>query len=146
MKFGPFIGFNYWQEEAEAFGARCNRDDVAGAFCGPPGSIVVPFSTKVITNQASWAALRLGAEMKVRLWDRLSFIGDAAVLPAGYLWKRTAIISAGISALAPMSRIRASAGATSSKANSLRQDARLVARQRRALLVRRDQWQHQIRA
>jgi hypothetical protein len=24
--------------------------------------------------------------MKVRLWDRLSFIGDAAVLPAGYLW------------------------------------------------------------
>lgn len=45
----PLIGFNYWQEEAEAFGARCNRDDLAGAFCGPPSSIVVPFSTKVIT-------------------------------------------------------------------------------------------------
>jgi hypothetical protein len=82
---GPFIGFNYWQEEAEAFGARCNRDDVAAAFCGPPGSIAVPFSTKVITDQASWAALRLGAEMKVRLWNRLSLIGDAAALPVAYL-------------------------------------------------------------
>ena len=30
----PFIGFNYWQETVNGFGARCNSDDVGGFFCG----------------------------------------------------------------------------------------------------------------
>jgi hypothetical protein len=70
VTIGPFVGFNYLQETAEGFGARCNPDDVGGLFCGPPGSFAVPFSTQVITNEANWASLRLGAELKVRLWDR----------------------------------------------------------------------------
>ncbi|HZP09389.1 hypothetical protein [Methyloceanibacter sp.] len=84
--FGPFAGFNYWQETAIAHGARCNPDDVGGAFCGPPGFIEVPFSTKVIRNQANWASLRLGAELRMRFWDRLSLIADAAALPVAYVW------------------------------------------------------------
>lgn len=118
VTFGPFIGFNYWQEEAEAFGARCNRDDLAGAFCGPPGSIVVPFSTKVITNQASWAALRLGAEMKVSLRDRLSFIGDAAALPAAYLWNEDSHHLRRDLGLGPNIEDQGIGWATSSKASS----------------------------
>lgn len=85
VTIGPFVGFNYLQETAEGFGARCN-DDVGGLFCGPPGSFAVPFSTQVITNEANWASLRLGAELKVRLWDRLTLVGDAAVLPVAYVW------------------------------------------------------------
>lgn len=82
----PFIGFNYWEESVDGFGARCNRDDVGGLFCGSPGSVAVPFSTKVINNTAMWSSLRLGAELKARLWDRLTLRGDAAFLPVAYLW------------------------------------------------------------
>jgi len=82
----PFVGFNYWQETVNGFGARCNADDVGGAFCGPPGSVAVPFSTEVISNKASWSSLRLGAEFKARFWDRLTLRGDAAILPVAYLW------------------------------------------------------------
>jgi hypothetical protein len=86
LTVGPFIGFSFWQETAEAFGARCNKDQVGGEFCGPPGFIEVPFSTKVITNEANWSALRLGTEMRLKLFDRLTLIGDAAILPAAYVW------------------------------------------------------------
>jgi hypothetical protein len=82
---GPFIGFNLQQEDDETYGIRCKADDVGGAFCGPAGSIAVPFSTKVIGNEADWAALRLGGEMQVKLYDRFTFIGDAAILPIDYL-------------------------------------------------------------
>lgn len=86
VTLGPLVGFNFWQETAEAFGVRCNPDDVGGLFCGPPGSVPIPFSGQVITNEANWASLRLGAELKVRLWDRLTLVGDAAVLPVAYVW------------------------------------------------------------
>lgn len=85
ITLGPFVGFNLWQEETEAHGLRCKPDDVGGAFCGPAGSVVVPFSTKVIGNEADWAALRLGGELQVKLYDRFTFIGDAAILPIDYL-------------------------------------------------------------
>jgi hypothetical protein len=86
VTFGPFVGFNFWQETATAFGARCNRDDVDGAVCGPPGFIAVPFSTKAIQNEPNWASLRLGGELRVKLWNRLSLIADAAALPVAYVW------------------------------------------------------------
>ena len=84
--FSPLIGFNFWQETATAYGARCNKDDIGGALCGTPGTVVVPFSTEVIENQANWSSLRLGAEVKAKLWNRLSVIGEAAVLPVAYVW------------------------------------------------------------
>lgn len=84
--FSPFIGFNFWQETAMAYGARCNADDVGGGVCGTPGIVVVPFSTEVIENEANWSSLRLGAELKAKLWNRLSVIGEAAVLPVAYVW------------------------------------------------------------
>jgi len=80
------LASTYWEESVDAYGARCNRDDVGGFFCGPPGSIAVPFSTKVINNTSQWSSLRLGAELKAKLWDRLTLRGDAAILPVAYLW------------------------------------------------------------
>lgn len=110
----PFISFNYWEESVDGYGACCNRDDVGGFFCGPPGSIAVPFSTKVITNTAQWSSLRLGAEMKAKLWNRLTLRGDAAFLPVACLH----YLCAATSDPCPISRTAAPAGAISSKARS----------------------------
>ena len=68
-----------------AYGARCNKDQVGGAYCGPPGSMAVPFGTEVINNKSMWSSLRLGTEATARLLDRVTFRGDAAFLPAAYL-------------------------------------------------------------
>lgn len=81
----PFIGFNFWQEHALAYGVRCNRNDVGNVDC-PDGDVVVPFSTKVIGNEENWASLRLGGELRMTFWDRLTLIGDAAILPVTYVW------------------------------------------------------------
>ncbi len=72
----PFLGFNYWEESMSAYGARCNPDQVGGVFYGPPGSMAVPFGTKVINNRSMWSSLRLGTEVTARLLDRLTFRGD----------------------------------------------------------------------
>ena len=32
-----------------------------------------------------WSALRLGGEVKARLWDRLTVMGEAAILPVTYV-------------------------------------------------------------
>lgn len=85
LSLSPFIGYNYWQETAAGYGARCNSDDVGGAFCGAPGDVVVPYSIKVIENKAMWSSLRLGGEVKARLWNRLTVMGEAAVLPVAYV-------------------------------------------------------------
>lgn len=82
----PFVGFNMWKESVDAFGARCLKDEVQGAFCGPPGHVAVPFTTKVIHNETNWASLRLGAEVQKKLTDRISFVGDFALLPGAYVW------------------------------------------------------------
>lgn len=81
----PFIGFNFWQEHPLGYGIRCNRDAVDNIAC-PQGDVVVPFSTKVIGNEENWASLRLGGELRMTFWDRLTLIGDAAILPVAYVW------------------------------------------------------------
>jgi hypothetical protein len=85
LSLSPFIGYNYWQETATGYGARCNPDDIDGAVCGAPGEVVVPFTTEVIKNKAMWSALRLGGEVKAKLWSRLTVMGEAAILPVTYV-------------------------------------------------------------
>lgn len=85
LVISPFVGFNYWQESMSAYGVRCNRDDVGGAYCGAPGTMVVGFGTEAINNKSMWSSLRLGTEITARLLDRVTFRGDAAFLPAAYL-------------------------------------------------------------
>ena len=86
LKLTPFVGFNMWQETVDAFGARCLKDEVQGAFCGPPGRVAVPFTTKVIHNETNWASLRLGTGVETKLTDRVTFVGDFALLPGAYVW------------------------------------------------------------
>ena len=85
VSVSPFMGLNLWQEQIEAWGARCKPDDVDGATCGPAGSIAVPFTTEVIADTEGFAGFRLGGELQVKLYDRVTFIGDAAILPYAYI-------------------------------------------------------------
>lgn len=87
VSVSPFVGFNYWYEQAMAHGVRCNPDDVppSESFCPFTGRVVIPYSQKVIRNEANWASIRLGAEIKVKLWDRLTLIADAAGVPYAYV-------------------------------------------------------------
>ena len=107
VSVSPFAGFNLWQEQIEASGARCRPDDVGGAFCGPAGSIAVPFTTKVISDTEGFAGLRLGGELQVKLYDRITFIGDAASCLTLLSTTRTAIAERG-SGPAPTLRISGS--------------------------------------
>lgn len=81
----PFLGVNYWNELINAYGLRCNPDDVGGVNCGSPGDVTVPFSTKVISDDISWVSLRLGVEASAKLFDRFIITGEAVWLPATLL-------------------------------------------------------------
>lgn len=144
VTLGPFAGFNFWQEMAEGYGARCNPDDIGGALCGPPGSFAVPFSTQVIENEANWASLRLGAELKVRLWDRLTLVGDAAVLPVACL-ERGQPFAPLRSRTGSQHRVaRHGLGLSARRRDQARHHAVLGDRRRRALLVCRGRRQDRL--
>jgi hypothetical protein len=80
----PFIGFNYWEETFDGYGARCEGGTIDGVPC-TPGAVVVPFSDHVISGDVAWASLRLGAGLTAKFWDRLTLRADAALLPVAYL-------------------------------------------------------------
>jgi hypothetical protein len=147
LTVGSLAGFNFWQETQVGFGARCNRDDVDGAVCGPPGFIEVPFSTKVIRNQPNWASLRLGAELRVRLWDRLSLIADAAALPVAYVWNEDShYLRKDIGTVPNIVDRGDRLGLPARGRSPLCPHTKLEARRRRALLVRRRRRQYRVRS
>ncbi|MGK2921662.1 MAG: autotransporter outer membrane beta-barrel domain-containing protein [Methyloceanibacter sp.] len=82
--FSPFVGFNYWEETLDAFGARCETGSVDGLPC-TPGSLLIPFSEQSASGEVSWSSLRLGAELTAKFSDRLTLRADAAILPVAYL-------------------------------------------------------------
>jgi hypothetical protein len=84
IRYGAFVGYHYWHESMTAFGVVCNADQVANAFCGPAGAVVVPFGTPVVTFDTTWNAIRLGADVRVQVWDRVSISAEAAWVP--YAW------------------------------------------------------------
>jgi hypothetical protein len=81
VRLGAFVGYHHWNEKVHAFGVRCNPDDVGGAFCGPPGAVVVPFTTNVISNEVEWNSLRIGLSGEARLTRQLKIAGEAAWVP-----------------------------------------------------------------
>jgi hypothetical protein len=80
VRFGAFIGYQYWQEKATAYGARCQQDDVFGFFC-PLGRVVVPFTVPGIIYEPTWHAVRLGVEGKMKVTPQLSLSGEIAGVP-----------------------------------------------------------------
>lgn len=80
-RVGLFVGYLYWNEQVHGFGIRCNPDDIGGVFCGPPGSLPIPFSTNVITNSVQWNALRLGLAADADLTPKINLNAEIAYLP-----------------------------------------------------------------
>ncbi|MGI9383855.1 MAG: hypothetical protein ACR2PO_11935 [Methyloligellaceae bacterium] len=85
FSISPLVGVSFWRENVIAKGVQCNADDLGGLFCGAPGQVVIPFGTQVITNEQDWTSLRIGAEARATLFDKLTLIADVAVLPIAYL-------------------------------------------------------------
>lgn len=81
LKVRAFLGYHYWNENVPTYGGQCNPDNVGGIVCGPPGSIVVPFTTKFISNDATWHSVRLGLGAEANLDERWSIAGEAAFIP-----------------------------------------------------------------
>jgi len=81
IRIGAFVGYHYWRERMTAFGSRCNPDDVQNVFCGPAGSVEVPFTTPGVTYETVWKAARIGGEAKIRLYDRWTVDSEIAIVP-----------------------------------------------------------------
>lgn len=78
---GVFVGYQYIHDDYLAKGARCNADDFGGAFCGAPGTQVIPAGNRAIRNEVAWHLLRLGVEGSYEIFDRLTLSGEAAIIP-----------------------------------------------------------------
>jgi hypothetical protein len=68
---GVFVGFHYWNERLDAFGASFTVG----------GLPTIPDSEIVITNHVTWRALRAGITSMARLGGRTRFTIDAALVP-----------------------------------------------------------------
>jgi hypothetical protein len=68
---GFFIGFNYWSERLDAYGARFT--------VGPP--LTIPDSVLVITNDVTWRSLRVGLTSTGRLNPETRLRFDLALVP-----------------------------------------------------------------
>lgn len=80
MRFGAFIGYQYWQEKFTAYGARCQTDEVRGSFC-PPNAALVPTTQPVLIHEPTWHAVRIGGDGKMKLTPHLSISGELALIP-----------------------------------------------------------------
>ena len=83
-RIGAFVGYLYWNEKTTAYGVRCNPDDVGGFFCGPPGSVPVPFSVAVLGYEPTAHGVRIGFDARYEFLPGWSLSGEAAWLP--YVW------------------------------------------------------------
>lgn len=70
-----FVGYQYWQEQYEAFGLK-------GALAS--GGVSLPNSTKVLTHDYRWKALRVGGRAHVGLIGGLTATAKAVWLPLGW--------------------------------------------------------------
>ena len=80
-RIGTFIGFQYWRERAIAYGVLCNPDDVGGAFCGPPGTLLVPFDVASLGYEPTAYGIRIGFDARYEFAPGFSISGEAAWLP-----------------------------------------------------------------
>jgi len=75
--FGPFVGYSYFHEEADAYG--CTQTASNTSVCTP----AISGSVLVITQKDDWDALRVGLAGDVTLLDRLTIGAEGAYLPWG---------------------------------------------------------------
>ncbi len=79
-RVGTYAGYNYYSEEMAAygFGQTANPDGSYGPNVRP---VLAPIGHAIISQQATWQSLRLGATAEFNLAPRLRLSGDAAFLP-----------------------------------------------------------------
>lgn len=78
MRLGAFVGYNYWNEKADAFGCVQNIPGQLDGICLPAG--VVGPSELVLSESDTWRSLRLGLTGDMNLTQRLKLTGDVAYL------------------------------------------------------------------
>ena len=81
VRFGAFVGYQYWHDKMTAYGLICNADAVGGMFCGPPGSSVYPNSVPVLQYEPTWHAARIGFDGHVQIDNTWSISGELAAVP-----------------------------------------------------------------
>jgi hypothetical protein len=86
IRYGAFVGYHYWREKMGASGLLCNAVSPLVIGGCPAGALIIPYSTQVFTWETTWHALRVGAEVRVQVWDRVSISAEAAWVP--YAWLR----------------------------------------------------------
>jgi hypothetical protein len=84
VRFGGFVGYHYWREKMTAFGVLCNPDGFGNPLCNPAGAQLVPSSIPVDIFETTWHAIRIGADARIQVTDRVSISGEIAWVP--YAW------------------------------------------------------------
>lgn len=81
VRLGAFAGYHWWHEKMTAYGDICNPDDIGGAFCGAPGTVVVATNIPVLEYEPTWHAVRLGFDTRVQFMPNWSLSAEFAAIP-----------------------------------------------------------------
>lgn len=79
-RIGTYVGYNYYQESMHAYGVQ-QLANPAGPFGSLVGGSLPPTGHPVITQDAKWQSLRVGAEAEFSLAPRLKLTTDVAYIP-----------------------------------------------------------------
>lgn len=104
VRLGGFVGYHYWREKMTAYGLTCNGVDIGGPpyFCGPPGAVLFGTDTAVMVYEPTVHALRVGAEARLRVSQRWSVSGEAALIPIAWFENKDShLLRQGMSDLGP---------------------------------------------
>ena len=77
-KFGPFVGYSYLRQNANAYG--CTEVQPTVASCVNAGDNP---NRATLTEDETWQSLRVGVSAVATIWDRWGINGDIAYLPYG---------------------------------------------------------------
>ena len=69
---GAFVGYHYWRERLDAFGAR---------FIVPAGAAGIPESVAVVSNETTWKSIRVGFAGRMRLGAKTRLLAELAYVP-----------------------------------------------------------------
>jgi hypothetical protein len=80
LRFGVFVGYQYWREKSTAYGLRCNLTEITPAPC-TPGATLVGNDTAVGIFEPSWHAARIGFESRFTFYERWAVNLEIAAIP-----------------------------------------------------------------
>jgi len=84
LRFGFFVGYQFWREKTTAYGLVCNPTDISPPLC-PAGEVVVNPSTAVGIYEPTWHAARIGVESRFTFNERWAVNLEIAAVPYAVL-------------------------------------------------------------